>query len=351
MPAHNATVKRDDAAGESPADPRARFARDVEAGLSRRPKVLPCVYFYDRIGSLIFEKICRQPEYYCTRAEAEILKRRSAEIAASCRSPVRVVELGSGNSAKTRILIDSFIDSGKPVRYCPIDISADILKESSEALDRSYTLLKVQPIVASYEDGLDRLDPSDGTTLLLWLGSSIGNFEPTSAAEFLRRVSGRLATGDRLLVGIDLIKDPAALEAAYNDRAGVTASFNLNLLARINRELNGDFRLNHFRHRAVFNPGKGRVEMYLVSRCKQSVHIGALDLTVSFSPGESVHTENSYKYTIDGIRALGENAGLHQLGQWLDSGERFSLNIFEVVGPQDTIEERRREKQKRQPGF
>ncbi|MEJ2110611.1 MAG: L-histidine N(alpha)-methyltransferase, partial [Acidobacteriota bacterium] len=233
-------------------DSTARFANAVESGLNQSPKKLPCVYFYDRTGSRIFEQICQQPEYYCTSAETEILNRYATDIAAACENPARIVELGSGSSVKTRILLDAFTKPNKPISYYPIDVSPEILKESSSFLNRTYPSLNVEPIVASYEIGLDKLDNSEGRTLLIWLGSSIGNFEPKSAVAFLQRNCCRLKNGDRILVGIDLIKDPDVLQAAYNDSAGVTAAFNLNLLARINRELGGDFQLEQFEHQAVF---------------------------------------------------------------------------------------------------
>jgi len=329
MPQNKATTENGKTAG-SRVVRDVHFAGDVQAGLCQSPKRLSCVYFYDHAGSMIFEQICRQPEYYCTRAEMEILKMYSSEIASLCSKPERIVELGSGSSVKTRILIEAFIDSENPISYYPIDISEEILIQSAKKLKQNYPLLKPHPIVASYEEGLGRLDSTEGTTLLIWLGSSIGNYEPKSAAAFLQQICNRLSNGDRILIGIDLIKDPQILEAAYNDSAGITASFNLNLLARINRELGGNFRLEHFSHRAVFNPEEGRIEMYLVSNCEQTVYIEALDVTVSFSNRESIHTENSYKYGFDGIEALAHNSGMTLLHQWFDSKEQFSLNLFET---------------------
>ncbi|MEJ2247848.1 MAG: L-histidine N(alpha)-methyltransferase [Acidobacteriota bacterium] len=188
----------------------------------------------------------------------------------------------------------------------------------------------MKPIAARYEDGLSLLDPTHENTLLIWLGSSIGNYERERAKKFIASLSNQLSAGDRLLLGIDLIKDPVMLEAAYNDRAGISAAFNLNILKRINRELGGNFRIKQFKHRAVFNSALGRIEMYLISCCDQEVRISEPGLTVSFSKGESIHTENSYKYSTGEIEALGRSAGLRMLHQWLDSGHLFSLNLFEV---------------------
>jgi L-histidine N-alpha-methyltransferase len=306
------------------------FARDVRIGLSKSPKSLPCIYFYDSAGSRFFEWICRQPEYYCTRAEAEILQKHAGDIAACFSGPTQIVELGSGSSVKTRTLLEAFINSETPTTYLPIDISPGILTESAAGLRRAYPELNVKPIAARYEDGLSLLDPTHENILLIWLGSSIGNYERERAKKFIAGLSHQLSSGDRLLLGIDLIKDALILEAAYNDRAGITAAFNLNILKRINRELGGNFRIDQFKHRAVFNTALGRIEMYLISCCDQEVWINEPSLNVSFSKGESIHTENSYKYSTGEIEALGKSAGLRLLHQWLDSGQLFSLNLFEV---------------------
>jgi L-histidine N-alpha-methyltransferase len=311
-------------------DPEERFASDVRSGLGRRPKSLPCVYFYDKAGSQLFESICTQPEYYCTRAEAEILQNHARDIAACCSNPVQIVELGSGSSSKTRILLEAFVEARMRTTYVPIDISQEILAESAARLDRVFPPLDVKPVAARYEDGMKMIDRADGSVLLVWLGSSIGNFERKSAKEFLGRLWRQLSSGDRLLLGVDLIKDRALLEAAYNDRAGVTAAFNLNLLARINRELGGSFDLERFDHSAVFNPGEGRIEMYLVSRCEQEVPIDALDMKVPFSEGERIHTENSYKYRAEEIEALAGDFSKATVHQWYDSHRQFCLSLFEV---------------------
>ena len=307
-----------------------RFADDVRRGLSGNPKSIPSFYFYDRAGSRLFEKICEQPEYYCTRAETEILERHARYIVEQCPDPVQIVELGSGSSIKTRVLLEAFVDAQTRTTYVPIDISREILAESAAELDRLFPPLAVKPVVASYEIGMDSVNPADGSVLLVWLGSSIGNFERDAAKKFLSRLRLRLSPGDGLLLGVDLIKDSTLLEAAYNDRAGVTAEFNRNLLVRINRELGGTFNHEKFGHRAIYNPREERIEMYLVSLRPQQVYIGALDMTFAFQEGERIHTENSYKYHADEIAALAGEFGVDDLRQWFDSGRLFSLNLFQV---------------------
>lgn len=312
----------------SAGDPAA-FARDVEAGLTRSPKRLPCRYFYDREGSLLFEEICRLPEYYLPRAEREILESRAGEIAALLPPEARLVELGSGSAAKTRILIEALLARRATLCYVPVDVSRSMLEESSLALLADYPALRIVGVAAEYEEGLAKLESAaSGPKLVLWLGSNVGNLDRPDAARFLRRVRGLMAAGDRLLAGIDLRKDRAVLANAYDDPQGVTARFNRNVLARINRELGGRFDLDAFRHRAVYDEAAGRIEMYLVSTRAQRVPIERLGLTVPFAPGEAIHTENSYKYSLAEIGALAAAAGLGVERQWLDSGGRFSESLL-----------------------
>lgn len=305
-----------------------RFAADVRSGLGCCRKSLPCVYFYDERGSRLFEDITRQPEYYLTRAEAEIIGRRAGEVAEAAPDPVQVVELGSGTSAKTAVLLQAMLGVKERVVYVPVDVCGGVLEESAGALREAMPELAVRPVTARYEEGLTQLDPDHGKVLLLWLGSSIGNLTREHAAYFLAGLRGQLSPGDKMLIGIDLVKDPAVLEAAYDDAAGVTAEFNLNLLARINRELGGDFDLARFRHVAHWNADEGRVEMYLESRREQTVYIAAIDARFDFAEGERIHTENSHKYTLEDIDALAASSGLRVVEQWLDSGGLFSLNIL-----------------------
>ncbi len=306
------------------------YVFDVRNGLSGHSKSLLCIYFYDEDGSHLFEQICTLPEYYLTRAEEEILSTHASEIAALAPSPVQIVELGSGSSVKTRYLIEAFLATREGLTYRPVDISRKILTETADELHQAYPQLTVHPVVARYEQGLDDLSPEEGSTLLLWLGSSIGNLERGEAATFLADLRRGMSSDDQMLIGIDLIKSSEVLEAAYNDSAGVTAAFNLNLLARINRELGGDFDLEQFHHQAVYNTRKGRIEMYLESRCKQTVRIAAPDMTVYLDAGERIHTEDSYKYDLEDIADLAKAAGVRLVNQWFDSQRRFSLNLFAV---------------------
>ena len=237
------------------------FAADVRAGLTAPKKELPCRYLYDAEGSALFEEICALPEYYLTRAEQEILETHAGEILASCPSDAALVELGSGSAKKTRTLIDAALAQRSTLRYMPIDISRSMLEESSRALLADYAAVEITAIAAEYRAGLRWLRRQRDSKLVLWLGSNVGNFGRTEAARFLRGVRATMAPGDRLLMGVDLRKSRAVLEAAYDDAAGVTARFSLNLLARINRELGGHFDLDAFAHRSRWNERLGRIEI------------------------------------------------------------------------------------------
>lgn len=306
----------------------AAFARDVAAGLTAEPKRLSCRYFYDREGSRLFAAICELPEYYLTRAETEILERHVGEIASLFPSDVTVVELGSGSAVKTRLLLEALLP-GRRVRYVPIDICRPVLEQSAADLLGRFRTLEIVAVAAEYHEGLRHLaNESDRPRLILWLGSNIGNFTRAEAAAFLRRIRDTMTPADRMLVGVDLRKDRAVLEAAYDDDAGVTAAFNRNLLARINHELNGDFDLSAFQHRAIYNEDLGRIEMYLVSTRNQSVTVGRIGLTVRFAAGETIHTENSYKYSLAEINALATAAGMQEQHSWRDAAGRFSLHLL-----------------------
>lgn len=307
----------------------AAFGRDVRAGLTSQPKHLSCCYFYDGEGSLLFEEICELPEYYLPRAERAILQARAGEIAAAFTSDVTLVELGSGNAAKTRILIEALLGRQERLCYVPVDICRTVLEESSRELLKDYPTLDILAVAAEYHEGLHHLNTvATGPKLILWLGSNVGNFDRSEAATFLNRVRATMAPSDRLLAGIDLRKDRTVLERAYDDSRGVTAQFNKNLLVRINRELDGHFVLDRFQHRAVYNEEIGRIEMYLVSTTAQQVVIDQLSLTVSFKAGEAIHTENSYKYSLAEIEELATGAGLRIEHQWLDGERRFSTNLL-----------------------
>jgi L-histidine N-alpha-methyltransferase len=310
----------------------ARFARDVRQGLTENPKRLSCCYFYDEEGSLLFEEICKLPEYYLTRAEREILETRTAELVAPFSVPPTLVELGSGSAAKTRLLIEALLKRHPTVRYVPIDICRMIVEESSLQLLQEYPRLEILAIAAEYHEGLGHLRTATaGPKLILWLGSNVGNLHRAEAAHFLQEVRGTMVAGDLLLVGIDLRKDRVLLERAYDDPQGVTADFNLNLLVRINRELDGHFDLEAFRHQARYNEDPGRIEMYLISKKDQRVRIDRLDLEISLAAGEAIQTENSYKYSLEEIHSLAAGAGLRIDSQWLDAEGRFSVNLLAPV--------------------
>jgi dimethylhistidine N-methyltransferase len=310
-------------------DQKAAFARDVRDGLTASPKRLSCRYFYDNLGSRLFEAICDLPEYYLTRAEREILQARAPELAELLPHGLTLVELGSGNSEKTRLLIESFLHQHNSLRYVPIDISRKTLHESSRNLAKRYQQLEVVAVAAEYGDALAQLDRiAQRPRMITWLGSSIGNLNRQAAVEFLGQIRRCMTPADRLLVGIDLRKERAILEAAYDDAHGLTAAFNRNLLAHINRELGGHFDLRRFQHRAYYNERQGRVEIYLVSDVAQCVPIDTLDLEISFAAGEAIHTEDSYKYSLDEIRGLARRAGLTIHRQFFDQRRRFSLNLL-----------------------
>jgi dimethylhistidine N-methyltransferase len=311
------------------------FAADVRRGLTASPSKfhLP-KYFYDSLGSRLFDAICLVPEYYLTRAEADIFARLAAEIVERARAGagrLTLFELGSGSAAKTRRLIDALLAAQTRLTYVPVDISTAALEESASALLGDYEGLSVTAYAADYDTALPRLRENfedESRALVLFLGSNIGNFDRTEARDFLRRVRASLRRGDRLLLGADLKKEAATLEAAYDDPLGVTAAFNLNLLARINRELGADFNLRDFRHVALYDEVEGRVEMHLESAREQTVRIGALDLRLDFRAGERIHTENSYKYSLAELSALAAETGFEREQTWLDPAERFSSNLF-----------------------
>lgn len=303
------------------------FSRDVHAGLGAAVKTLPAKYFYDRRGSELFEQICRLPEYYPTRTERKILRDNAAEIAEIIGPDAEVVEFGAGAAEKIRLLLDAL---PRPAGYLPIDISGPHLSAAVAPLVRAYPDVTVRVVAGDFTQHLPLPAPLPRARCRIgfFTGSTIGNFTPDEALAFLRNAAAMLRTahssGAGLLIGVDMVKDPAVLHAAYNDSAGVTAAFNLNLLQRINRELGGDFDLETFDHYAYYNPQQRRIEMHLVSRVAQTVH--ACDRRYSFTAGESIHTENSYKYTPAGFRQLAEKAGFRPAAMWTDADSLFSLH-------------------------
>ena len=310
-------------------DPLTGFAEDVRKGLSARPKRFLPKYFYDELGSQLFEAICLLPEYYLTRAENEILVRYADQIVASVDGQKTLLEMGSGSASKTRLIIEALLRRQSELLFLPVDISATALESSSRILLQSYPRLRIEAYAADYFAGLAELGKKPrARTLALFLGSNISNFDLDEAHRFLRAMRSVLQKGDALLLGADLKKDPAILEAAYNDALGVTSAFNLNVLARINRELAGTFDLRSFQHRAFYNEEIGRIEIYIESLVNQRVRIEKLDLEVEFTAGELIHTENSYKYDKAGIAKLAAQTSFEVSRTWLDSQERFSSNLL-----------------------
>jgi dimethylhistidine N-methyltransferase len=303
----------------------ANFQSEVVAGLKRRPKTLPCKFFYDERGSTLFDEICELEEYYLTRTETKILQDNIEEICGICGSDCVLVELGSGRSSKTRLLLDQL---ETPVAYVPIDISRPHLLHAAEALNGDYFPLQILPVCADYNQPL-RLPVPAGTPkrkVIFFPGSTIGNFEPVQAAAFLRRVATWCQPGDGLLIGVDLQKSRDILHAAYNDAQGVTAAFNLNLLLRANGELGSSFNLEQFRHRAIYDEANGRIEMHLVSQCRQRVVLAGEE--IHFDKGESVTTEYSYKYREECFHALASAAGWQAQRTWVDERRWFSVHYF-----------------------
>lgn len=305
------------------ADEQGEFRNAVTRGLSAPVKTLECKYFYDETGSALFDQICRTPEYYPTRTEIEILSDCAGEIAEAVGTGVELIELGSGASMKTRILLRALRG---PRAYVPVDISADYMRHAAESLQRDFPLLTIAPAAADFSKSF-QLAPRGGSgdRLLFFPGSTIGNFDPSEASKFLARMRRDLAP-DMFVIGFDLRKDRKILEAAYDDAAGITAAFNLNLLSRINRDLGGNFDLAKFRHVARFNETDSRVEMHIVSRQAQTVYIDALE--VNFAAGESIHSENSYKYSRASFETLAAAAGWRMDRLWTDEKKLFAVALL-----------------------
>jgi len=301
---------------------RDAFARDLTAALATRPRSISPKYFYDVQGSALFDRICDLPEYYPTRTEMAILRGQAGDIAAQMGPRAEIVEFGAGSCTKVRLLLDAM---DAPARYLPIDISGEHLSVAAAGLRRDYPGLDVQPVVADYTQRLllAARPPGAGQRVGFFPGSTIGNFTPAEAFYFLQ-VAAQVLRGGALLLGADLVKDPAVLHAAYNDAQGVTAAFNLNLLARANRELAAGFRLEQFTHHAFYNAPLQRIEMHLVSRCRQRVEVAGQ--LFDFAEGETLHTENSHKFTIDGLRLLAQQAGFRPGPVWTDAQHHFSVH-------------------------
>lgn len=310
------------------------LAAAARLGLQQSPKRLPARFFYDAVGSALFEAICLLPEYGLTRADERLLRRHAAAMVGALRSPVEVAELGSGSGRKTRWLLEALVARPGlgPRRYFPIEISPSALAQCAHTL-ASVPGLEVTPLAAEYLAGLEevarRRDPQ-AALLVLFLGSSIGNFEPAEADALLGAIRARLRPGDALLLGTDLVKPAAVLRAAYDDAAGVTAAFNRNLLARLNRELEADFDLTAFDHQVRYDAGAQRIEMHLRARRPQEVQLRRLPLTVRFARGETLWTESSHKYRPEQLAGLAARNGFTLRAQWQDAEWPFAESLFAV---------------------
>jgi L-histidine Nalpha-methyltransferase len=317
----------------NPGQYRDSLRADVRAGLTATPKSLPPKYFYDERGSELFDQITRLPEYYLTRAETSILRQRARQIAAlsGCEE---LVELGSGTSTKTRLLLTALLEHGTLRTFMPLDVDPVVLSEAADKLSADYPNLAVAPFVGDFEHDLAAL-PSGGRRMIAFLGSTIGNLEPASRAELFQQVGAALRPGDSFLLGTDLVKDPARLLRAYDDRAGVTAEFNRNVLAVINRELHADFAVGRFEHVAVWDAANEWIEMRLRSACEQEVTISDLGLTVCFEAGEELRTEISAKFRAASVQAELAAAGLLSKQFWTDRAGDFGLTLTGRAGGHD----------------
>jgi dimethylhistidine N-methyltransferase len=304
------------------------FLRDVLDGLTGFPKSLPCKYFYDEVGSVLFDRICDLPEYYPTRTEIALMEAHAVDMARAIGPAASLIEYGSGASKKVRVLLDAL---EAPSAYVAVDISKDFMVQSSQVLAADYPALAVHVLCADFTEPFDLPGDIAGSgrrPVGFFPGSTIGNFDRAGARDFLAGCVETLGPGGGLLVGVDLKKDPQILHDAYNDSEGVTAAFNLNLLERINRELSGDFDLARFEHIAFYDEAAGRIEMHLESLSDQAVRIGGR--SVVFAKGERIHTENSHKYGIEEFQALAHDAGFTPARVWTDEDELFSVHFLEV---------------------
>jgi len=303
------------------------FAEEISYSLNQNSKFINPKFFYDKKGSELFESICLLPEYYPTRTEISILKKLKHDLPSYLDENINLVELGSGTSVKTRLILDIFTKLQPKTEYFPIDIS-EILTESSEQLLKDYDTLHITGIIDTYEGGLEFLKSyDDKKNLILFLGSSFGNFTPDDGKLFLEKIFSTMKSGDLFLIGLDLVKNKNILESAYDDSQGVTAKFNLNVLSRINDELDADFDINNFSHYSIYNENAQRIEMNLKSLVSQSVIIGKSNLSLNLDKGELIHTEYSHKYHISQIKKLLSDVGFEFKNMWLDDEKHFSLTL------------------------
>lgn len=306
------------------------LAHAAREGLTASPKRLPAKFFYDEAGSDLFEQITQLPEYYLTRTESAIFESCAAEILRAAGPSLTLAELGAGTATKTCILIAELLHLQSRALFYPVDVSASALNLAVRQLGEQFPQLRVNPIVADYTTGVPALTRINGRKLVLYIGSSIGNFEPEEAIGILRRIRRSLRPGDAMLLGTDLAKSPKILLPAYDDADGVTAAFNKNILARMNRELEGDFHLERFRHVALWNRRDSRMEMHLESTEAQRVFLAAIDLDVPFAAGERIHTENSYKYTQEMIDTILRESGFRLEHTWTDHKKWFGVHLARV---------------------
>lgn len=312
----------------------AEILKAVDIGLSRTPKRLPSWLFYDEIGDKIFQAIMRMPEYYLTNCEFEILRAKKEEILQHVSSqdrPFQLVELGAGDGTKTEVLLKHFLNQQKDFTYIPVDISEAVLHQLVTRLGRSVPDLAVQPQNTLYHQALKLLSDREERKLILFMGANIGNMSVDEARQFVKQLAEHMNPDDLLMIGFDLKKDPRLIQAAYDDKGRITREFNLNLLARINRELGGEFDLDTFNHYPYYDPESGMTKSYLVSTTRQKVYIEALDKAVSFEPWEIIHTEVSQKYDITMINTLARHAGLEVLDELYDEKNYFCDVIFRVA--------------------
>jgi L-histidine Nalpha-methyltransferase len=310
----------------------ASLVDSVRVGLQARQKWLPPKYLYDPVGSALFEAISLLPEYYLTRTERAILKAHAHDIVARVAPGARLVELGAGSASKTRLLIAAMQERGGIRDYCPIDISLEALRAAEANVRSEFPNVAFRGILDDWLVALgDLRRMGREEKLILFLGSNIGNLDPAEAARFLKQVRATMAPGDKLLVGTDMVKDEETLLAAYDDAAGVTAAFNRNLLVRLNRELAADFDVRAFRHEARWDPHRRRVEMHLVAMNAQEVMLRGAGLVVQIARGESIHTENSHKFTAADIMSMAEAGGLRVTATWRDESDAFRLSLMEVA--------------------
>lgn len=306
---------------------------DVVSGLTQTPKSLPPRYFYDDRGSQLFEQICELPEYYLTRTETAILQEYASEIA-SITGAGEIVELGSGSSTKTRILLDAYNNLGHPLRYLPIDVSAGILESSARQLLLDYPSLSVRGLVSTYEQALEQLPPTQlKSRMICFIGSTLGNLTPGECASFFTHIANALQPGEYFLLGIDLQKPKHLLEAAYNDSQGITAEFNLNMLNHLNWRFEGNFDTNQFEHQAFYNESQSQIEIYLRSKKAQTVRLHAINLTVEFATGETIMTEISRKFDLNAMQQELGAQGLMPVKAWTDPNRWFGLLLYQMGYP------------------